>query len=59
MHQFNAFSIATPMQQAITLYLQRHPDVWREVAGFFGAKRELLRQRLAGSGLVLPPAEGT
>ncbi len=26
---------------------------------FFGAKRELLRQRLAGSGLVLPPAQGT
>ena len=58
-HQFNAFSIATPLQQAITLYLQRHPDAWRDVAGFFGAKRELLRQRLAGSGLVLPPAEGT
>jgi methionine aminotransferase len=58
-HQFNAFSIAAPLQQAITLYLQRHPDAWREVAAFFGAKRELLRQSLAGSGLVLPPSEGT
>jgi len=58
-HQFNAFSIAAPLQQAITLYLQRHPDAWREVAGFFGAKRELLRQSLAGSGLVLPEAQGT
>ena len=58
-HQFNAFSTPAPLQQAITLYLQRHPDAWREIAGFFGAKRELLRQRLAGSGLELPPAAGT
>jgi len=58
-HQFNAFSTPAPLQQAITLYLQRHPDAWRELAPFFGAKRELLRQRLAGSGLELPPAEGT
>jgi methionine aminotransferase len=58
-HQFNAFSTAAPLQQAITLYLQRHPDAWRELAAFFSAKRDLLRQRLAGSGLVLPPAEGT
>ena len=58
-HQFNAFSTPAPLQQAITLYLQRYPDAWRELAAFFGAKRELLRPRLAGSGLVLPPAEGT
>ena len=58
-HQFNAFSTSAPLQQAITLYLQRHPDAWRTLAAFFSAKRDLLRQRLAGSGLVLPPAEGT
>ena len=58
-HQFNAFSIAAPLQEAIALYLQRHPDAWRELAAFFGAKRDLLRARLAGSGLVLPPAQGT
>jgi methionine aminotransferase len=58
-HQFNAFSTSAPLQQAITLYLQRHPDAWRELAPFFSAKRELLRQRLADSGLVLPPAAGT
>jgi methionine aminotransferase len=58
-HQFNAFSTTAPLQQAIALYLQRHPDAWRELAPFFGAKRELLRQGLAGSGLVLPPSEGT
>jgi methionine aminotransferase len=58
-HQFNAFSIAAPLQEAIALYLQRHPDAWREVAAFFSAKRDLLLSRLAGSGLVLPPAQGT
>jgi len=58
-HQFNAFSTSAPLQQAITLYLQRHPDSWRTLAAFFSAKRDLLRQRLADSGLVLPAAEGT
>jgi methionine aminotransferase len=58
-HQFNAFSTPAPLQQAITLYLQRYPDAWRELAEFFSAKRELLCQHLADSGLVLPPAEGT
>ena len=58
-HQFNAFSIAAPLQEAIALYLQRHPDAWREVAAFFSAKRDLLLSRLAGSGLELPPAQGT
>jgi methionine aminotransferase len=58
-HQFNSFSTSAPLQQAITLYLQRHPDAWRALAPFFSAKRDLLRQRLEGSGLVLPPAAGT
>jgi len=58
-HQFNAFSISAPLQEAIALYLQRQPDAWREVAAFFSAKRDLLLARLAGSGLRLPPAEGT
>jgi methionine aminotransferase len=58
-HQFNAFSIAAPLQAAIALYLQRHPLAYREVAGFFSAKRELLRRELAGSGLVLPPTQGS
>ncbi len=58
-HQFNAFSIVAPLQAAIRLYLQRRPDAWRAVAGFFGAKRDLLLARLADSGLTLPPAQGT
>ena len=58
-HQFNTFSIATPLQQAIALYLAEQPDGWRGLAGFFQAKRDRLRTALAGSGLRLPPAQGT
>ncbi len=57
-HQFNTFSIATPLQEGIRLYLERHPDAWRGVSAFFSAKRDLLRSRLAGSGLAMPPAQG-
>jgi methionine aminotransferase len=58
-HQFNAFSIAAPLQAAIRLYLERYPDVWREVAAFFGAKRDLLRGALEGTPFTLPPAAGS
>ncbi|HET9475749.1 MAG TPA: aminotransferase class I/II-fold pyridoxal phosphate-dependent enzyme [Steroidobacteraceae bacterium] len=58
-HQFNTFSIAAPLQEGIRRYLERHPDAWRGVAAFFSAKRDLLRERLAGSGLVMPPAQGS
>ncbi|HEX6398377.1 MAG TPA: methionine aminotransferase [Steroidobacteraceae bacterium] len=58
-HQFNAFSIAAPLQEAIRLYLERHPDAWRTVGAFFSAKRDLLRAQLADSGLVMPPAQGS
>jgi methionine aminotransferase len=58
-HQFNAFSIAAPLQAAIRLYLQRYPDAWRDLSAFFSKRRDLLLRALAGSGLVLPPAQGT
>jgi methionine aminotransferase len=58
-HQFNTFSIAAPLQEGIRRYLERHPDAWRGVAAFFSAKRDLLRARLAGSGLVMPAAQGS
>ena len=58
-HQFNTFTIATPMQQAIAQYLQEKPQAWSELSGFFQAKRDLLRQGLAASAFRLPPAQGT
>jgi methionine aminotransferase len=58
-HQFNTFSIAAPLQAAIALYLQRYPLAFQEVAAYFSAKRDLLLRALEGSGLALPPAEGS
>src|SRR6185437_11201514 len=58
-HQFNTFSIANPLQQAIAAYLGERPQTGRELPAFFQAKRDRLRAALAGSGFVLPPAHGT
>lgn len=58
-HQFNTFSIAHPLQHAIAAYLAQAPEVWQGLAGFFQAKRDRLRQALAGSRFKLPPAAGT
>ena len=58
-HQFNTFSIANALQQAIARYLAEKPQVWRNLPGFFQAKRDRLIRALAPSGLGLPPAQGT
>ena len=58
-HQFNTFSIAHPLQQAIAAYLAEKPDGWRELAPFFAAKRDRLRAALAHTPFALPPAAGT
>jgi methionine aminotransferase len=58
-HQFNTFSIATPLHHAVAAYLTERPQTGRELSTFFQAKRDRLRDALAGSGFVLPPAQGT
>jgi methionine transaminase len=58
-HQFNTFSIASPLQFAIARYLSNHPDAWHGLAAFFQAKRDLLADLLRGSGIEPVPAEGT
>ena len=58
-HQFNTFSIANPLQQAVAAYLAERPQTGRELSAFFQAKRDRLRAALAGTGFVLPPAQGT
>jgi methionine aminotransferase len=58
-HQFNTFTIATALQQAIALYLEERPDCGEDLGAFFTAKRDLLVTALEGSGLVLPRAEGS
>jgi methionine transaminase len=58
-HQFNTFSIAHPLQHAIAAYLAQAPEVWQGLSAFFQAKRDRLRDALAGSGFKLPAAAGT
>jgi methionine transaminase len=58
-HQFNTFSIASPLQFGIARYLSNHPDAWHGLAAFFQAKRDFLAGLLRGSGIEPVPAEGT
>ena len=58
-HQFNTFSIASPLQYAIARYLSAYPDAWQGLAAFFEAKRDLLAGLLRGSGLEPLRAGGT
>jgi len=58
-HQFNTFSIANPLQHAIARYLAEKPDVWRNLPGFFQAKRDRLIRALGPAGLQIRPAQGT
>ncbi len=34
-HQFNTFSIVSPLQYAVARYLTAHPDVWQNLSAFF------------------------
>jgi methionine transaminase len=58
-HQFNTFSIASPLQYAIARYLSAYPDAWQGLSAFFQPKRDLLAGLLRGSGLEPLPASGT
>jgi methionine aminotransferase len=58
-HQFNTFSIVSPLQYAIARYLNEHPDAWAGLSAFFQAKRDLLAGLLRGSGFEPVPAAGT
>ena len=58
-HQFNTFSIASPLQHAIARYLATYPDAWHGLSAFFQAKRDLLSGLLRGSGLEPLAAAGT
>jgi methionine transaminase len=58
-HQFNTFSIVSPLQHAVARYLAAHPDAWQGLAAFFQAKRDLLAGLLQASGLEPLPAAGT
>lgn len=57
-HQFNVFSVNTPMQLALAEYM-KNPDHYLHLGSFFQEKRDFLRQGLAGTSFELLDCEGT
>ncbi|WP_029293620.1 methionine aminotransferase [Chryseobacterium hispalense] len=57
-HQFNVFSVNTPMQLALAEYM-KNPDHYSGLSTFFQEKRDFLRQGLANTGFELLDCEGT
>ncbi len=57
-HQFNVFTVNTPMQHGLTTYLQ-NPAPYLQLPAFYQAKRDLFRQGLEGSRLKLLPSTGS
>ncbi|MBU3738206.1 MAG: pyridoxal phosphate-dependent aminotransferase [Rhodoferax sp.] len=57
-HQFNVFTVNTPVQHALAAYLA-DPAPYRELPAFYQRKRDLFRQGLGRTRLRLLPGEGT
>ncbi len=57
-HQFNVFTVNTPVQHGLAAYLQ-DPRPYLDLPAFYQRKRDLFREGLAGSRLQLLPCEGT
>jgi methionine transaminase len=57
-HQFNVFTVNTPMQHGIAAFLA-DPSHWQSLAPFYQAKRDRFRAGLASTPLALLPCEGT
>jgi methionine aminotransferase len=57
-HQYNVFSVNTPMQHGLAAYMLDEAP-WRELPAFYQKKRDLFRAGLQGSRFSLLPADGT
>ncbi|HCQ30313.1 MAG TPA: methionine aminotransferase [Flavobacteriales bacterium] len=57
-HQFNVFSVNTPMQWAINEYLQ-NPEHYNHLSAFYQEKRDFFRSLLKGSKFDILPCKGT
>ena len=57
-HQFNVFTVNTPMQHGLANYLA-DPQRYLGLPAFYQAKRDLFRAGLAGSRLKLLPCTGS
>lgn len=57
-HQFNVFTVNTPMQHALAAYMA-DPKPYLELPAFYQRKRDLFAAGLARTRLKLLPSEGT
>lgn len=57
-HQYNVFTVNTPMQHGIARYMD-DPAPYLALAAFYQKKRDLFRAGLARTRLRLLPADGT
>ena len=57
-HQFNVFTVNTPMQHALAAYLA-DPAPYLDLPAFYAAKRDLFRTGLAQTRFKLLPSEGS
>jgi methionine aminotransferase len=57
-HQFNVFTVNTPMQHGLAAYLA-DPQPYLQLPAFYGAKRDLFRAGLQATKFRLLPCEGT
>ena len=57
-HQFNVFTVNTPMQYALASYMA-DPAPYLDLPAFYAAKRDLFAAGLAKTRLRLLPSEGT
>lgn len=57
-HQFNVFSVNSPMQQAIANYI-KDPTNYTGIAAFFQKKRDYFRNLLADTRFKLLPCDGS
>ncbi len=57
-HQFNVFSVNTPVQHAVAEFLD-DPEVYLSLNNFFQKKRDFLLQAMEGSRFKPLPSEGT
>jgi methionine aminotransferase len=57
-HQYNVFTVNTPMQHGIAGYMA-DPAPYLELPAFYQKKRDLFREGLANTRFTLLPADGT
>jgi methionine aminotransferase len=57
-HQYNVFSVNTPMQHGIASYMA-DPRPYLELPAFYQRKRDLFREGLKNTRFELLPADGT